>query len=243
MSAADLAAGRGRHRIALALLLASGFAALGLQLAWTQQAALWLGHETAGVLAVLAGFFGGVATGAALLAPRIERSARPARGYAACEAVVALWALVLLAAMPAGTDLLVRLTGAQPSTAWHWTVAFVGTYVLLLPATAAMGATLPAMERVLAQWTRGNSALAALYAGNTLGAVLGVLASAFWLVPQLGVTRTIWLCAALDLVCAAVAWRLQAAPNPMPLPARATAGSDTSPGCSPTPGCWASASK
>ena len=47
--------------------------------------------------------------------------------------------------------------------------------------------------------------IAALYAGNTFGAVLGVLATAFWLVPELGLARTSLLCMALNLLCAVTA--------------------------------------
>ena len=65
------------------LMAASGFAGLGYQIVWTQQSALWLGHETAAVLAVVAAFFGGLAVGALSLGARIDRSARPARWYAA----------------------------------------------------------------------------------------------------------------------------------------------------------------
>lgn len=206
---AEPAAARARRALALALMLVSGFAALGLQIAWTQQAALWLGHEAAGVLAVVAGFFGGLATGALLLAPRVERSARPARWYAACELLVAAWALLLLMLLPAAARWLLGLAGAEPSPARQWAVAFGGIYLLLLPATAAMGATLPAMQRVLTPQVHGlgSNALAALYAGNTAGAVLGVLAAAFWLVPELGLARTVLLCAALETACAAAAWR------------------------------------
>src|SRR5262245_15191045 len=71
------------------LMLASGFAGLGYQIVWTQQAALWLGHEAAAVLAVVAAFFGGLAVGAFTFGPRIERSARPRRWYAWCEFVIA----------------------------------------------------------------------------------------------------------------------------------------------------------
>ncbi|HKQ19435.1 MAG TPA: hypothetical protein VJW75_06770, partial [Candidatus Eisenbacteria bacterium] len=45
----------------------------------------------------------------------------------------------------------------------------------LLPATAAMGATLPAMERFAAPLTDDGKCVAALYGLNTLGAVVGVL--------------------------------------------------------------------
>ena len=75
---------------------------------------------------------------------------------------------------------LLNLTGAQPGPVWQWAVAFVGTFFVLLPATAAMGATLPAMERVMGELHGQGHAIPGLYACNTLGAVLGVLAAAFW---------------------------------------------------------------
>ena len=86
-----------------------------------------------------------------------------------------MWSLALALLLDARiADWLLELIGPQPSAAWHWPVAFCGTFLLLLPATAAMGATLPAMERVLASCSDGD-ADRALYAGNTFGAVLGVL--------------------------------------------------------------------
>ena len=48
----------------------------------------------------------------------------------------------------------------------------------------------------------GRASIAALYASNTLGAVIGVLAIAFWLVPQLGLRAPRGVCVALNLLCA-----------------------------------------
>ena len=212
------------HRFALGLMLASGFAGLGYQIVWTQQFALWLGHESAAVLAVVTAFFAGLALGALVCGPRIDRSRRPERWYAACEAVIALWSVALaLLLAPLGQAML-EFTGAQPTPVWQWAVAFVGTFLMLLPATAAMGATLPAMERVTARLRRPGQGIAALYACNTLGAVIGVLATAFWLVPQWGLTRTAGLCAVFNLLCAVAALRLASAspvdPQPAMRPAR-----------------------
>lgn len=188
---------------ALALMVASGFAALACQVVWTQQSAIWLGHESTAVLAVVGAFFAGLAIGAFTLGRRVEASLRPARWYAACEAVIGGWGLVLAFLMAPAGRVLLDLTGERPTAAWQWGVAFVGTFLLLLPATAAMGATLPALERVLARLSRSGSSLAALYAGNTFGAVIGVLAAAFWLVPEFGLMRTALVCAGLNLLCAA----------------------------------------
>jgi spermidine synthase len=197
-----------KHRLALGLMLASGFASLGYQIVWTQQTALWLGHEAPAVLAVVAAFFGGLALGSLLLGSRIERSARPWRWYAGCEVVIGVWSLAL-AFLPASVSSgFLDLIGAQPSPAWHWSVAFCGTFLLLLPATAAMGATLPAMERIVARVGHQGSPIAALYAGNTFGAVLGVLGAALVLVPALGLTRTAGICASLNFLCAAATVKL-----------------------------------
>lgn len=197
--------GASRRWAALGLMACSGFAGLGYQIVWTQQSALWLGHESAAVLAVVTAFFGGLSVGAWATGPRIERSANPLHLYAACEAVIALWGLALIWLMAPASDALLGLIGVQPSAVWQWSVAFGGTFALLLPATAAMGATLPAMERVTAQLRAEGRSIAALYASNTFGAVIGVLATAFWLVPEFGLTRTAGLCIALNLGCAAVA--------------------------------------
>jgi spermidine synthase len=192
------------RRLAFILMLASGFAGLAYEIVWTQQSALWLGHESAAVFAVTAGFFGGLAAGALILGPRIDRSRAPGRWYAAAEAVIALSSLALALFFAPVTEWLLHAIGANPSPAWHWFVAFSGIFLLLLPATAAMGATLPAMERILARLRDEGTSISGLYAFNTLGAVLGVIAAAFVLIPGLGLVRTASLCAVLNLLCAAV---------------------------------------
>ena len=210
-----------RRRLALGLMVASGCAALGYQIVWTQQSALWLGHEAAAVLAVVAAFFGGLAAGALVLGPRIDRSTKPARWYAACEAVIGSWSLLLAFFMAPAAWRMLELAGPEPAPAWQWTVAFCGTFFLLLPATAAMGATLPAMERLLVEMRRQGATIAALYAANTFGAVLGVLAAAFWLVPELGLTRTAAVCSTLNFLCAAATLTLLTEPaNVLPATAR-----------------------
>lgn len=213
-----------RSKLALLLMAASGFAGLGYQIVWTQQSALWLGHETAAVLAVVAAFFGGLAVGALSLGARIDRSAHPARWYAACEAVIGAWGLALLFLMAPVSGWLLGFIGAQTSALAQWTVVFIGTFALLLPATAAMGATLPAMERVVSALRAESRPIAMLYAANTFGAVLGVLASAFVLVPAFGLSFTAALCVATNFLCAALTLKVFA-PTVVAAPARGSGDS------------------
>lgn len=219
------------HRLAISLMVLSGFASLVYQIVWTQQSALWLGHESAAVLAVVAGFFGGLAVGAFVLAPRVDRSAMPERWYAGCEAMIGVWGLTLAMLLAPVTAWLLDLIGAQPSPAWQWSVAFFGVFLLLLPATAAMGATLPAMERMLARAGSELAPIATLYAANTFGAVIGVLAAAFMLVPQYGLRMTASVCAVLNLLCALAAILFFAKPRnaASAVGASATAGPGTHP--------------
>ena len=80
---------------------------------------------------------------------------------------------------------------------------------MLLPPTVAMGATLPVVARGLV--TRGCAPRADrapfLYASNTLGAVLGAYLCGFWMIPALGVARSVLVAAAANLAVAAVALR------------------------------------
>src|SRR5215510_2859621 len=194
-----------RRRASHVLMLSSGFAAMGYEIVWTQQSSLWLGHESAAVLAVVAAFFGGLAVGGLALGPRIEASARPVHWYAGCELAVALWSAILLVIASPFSGGVLRTIGVQPSAGWQWLVAFCSTFLLFLPATAAMGATLPAMERITAQLREQRRSIAALYASNTFGSVLGVLAAAFCLIPAIGLARSAAISIALNLLCCVVA--------------------------------------
>ena len=189
-----------------ALLMAlSGFAGLGYQIVWTQQFGTWLGHEGVSVLAVIMAFFGGLAVGAWGGGSVIARSPAPHRWYAGCEVLIAVWAFVLAFWLPTANAFLASITGARPSPGWQWLIAFAGPFVLLLPATAAMGATLPAMTGVTERLRREGFAIGGLYAANTLGAVAGVLGAAFFLVPTLGLMGTALVCAAMNASCAGLA--------------------------------------
>lgn len=214
------ATSRATHWVAILVTTASGVAGLGFEVVWTQQLGFGLGHELVAVLAVLAAFFGGIALGAYLLARAIEKSERPVRWYAACELVIAAWAFLLSFAMPRAAELLATCIGAEPSAFRHWSVAFLGTFVLLLPATFAIGATLPAIERVIMPARSDGSAIGWLYAANTFGAVCGALGCTFGLIPALGLADTARTCAVLNLICAAVGfayWRAQIVPLDEPV--------------------------
>lgn len=212
-----------RAPVLYGLMAASGFAGLGYEMVWTRMLATALGHEMASVLAVLAALFLGIACGAFLLDGPIRRSTRPALWYAGLEALIGLWALALLVLVPLFGESLAVWTGERPSPAGLWGRAFLATFLLLLPATAAMGATLPAMDRLFRALRRDGWTVGGLYGANTLGAVAGTLLSTLWLLPALGYTGTLLALAGMNGLCALgmllLASPVRAAPAASPRPA------------------------
>jgi spermidine synthase len=186
-----------------AILFLSGFAGLGYEMVWTRMLAVGLGHEVVAVLAVVAAFFCGMALGAWALDGKVSRSARPGRWYALLELAIGLWSLILIPLIPAANRLAASMMGSDPSQFRHWAVAFGLPFGLLLPVTFAMGATLPAMERLFSRLRRDGWSVAGLYAANTFGAVAGVMLTTFVISPHIGFKATAALLAAANFVCAA----------------------------------------
>lgn len=187
----------------------SGFAGLGYEIVWARMLAVALGHEIVAVLGVVSALFAGLALGSLLLGRRIASSPKPAAWYAGLECVIGLWALALIVLSPLAAGQVPALVPVDAEPLRQWAVAFGLPFVLLLPATLAMGATVPALEAVLAPLlvardaaTRG--AVGRIYAANTAGAVAGTLATAFLLIPALGLSATLMACAGLNFACAAL---------------------------------------
>ena len=163
-----------------------------------------LGHEIIAVIAVVAAFFSGLALGSWALDRPLSVAKNPGRWYAGLEFVIGLWALILSFVFPWANRLAMALMGIDPCPGRHWAVAFLFPFMLLLPATFAMGGTLPAMERLLSRLHREGRTVGGLYAANTFGAVAGTLATTFWITPSLGFQSTQLILAGVNFICAGV---------------------------------------
>lgn len=189
------------------LALASGFAALVYQVAWSHLLALTFGSSTLAASAVVAGFLGGMGIGAWGYHRVVARIERPLVAYAGLELGIAASTAaftVLFAALPA---LFADLSaGAAP--------ALVGTpariaavLLLLLVPSALMGATYPALCIALIHSKQGlDRHLGPIYGLNTLGAAFGAAAAGFVLLEWLGVRGAITLANGTNLAVAAAAW-------------------------------------
>lgn len=176
---------------------------MGFQTTWAKMFSTGLGHEIPAVLAIICAFMGGMALGSWLLAGHISN--RPRQWFVALELVIGLWAFISAFVIPAANEAALNLIGNAPSPIWHWSVAFVIPFLVLAPATAAMGATLPVMERFFRAVCRERRCFGAVYASNTAGAVLGAIITTFFITPRLGLRETVMALGGVNIVCGVVA--------------------------------------
>lgn len=184
------------------IFFASGAAGLVYEISWSRQLGLLFGHTVHAAAVVLAAYFFGMAVGSWLAGGFASRMRRPLLGYAAAELVVALWAAALpLVVDLSGTPALARLL-SPPDPTLQTALRAITAFALLLPATIALGATLPCVAQHMARSTRH---IARVYAWNVTGAFVGVVASTFVLLLAVGVVGSSLLAAAVSGLCAAAA--------------------------------------
>ncbi len=196
-------------RIVFGLILGSffisGLAGLLYQVVWTRYLALFLGHTGYAVVVVLVAFMGGLAAGNAWLGARVDRVTRPLRFYAILELLIGLYALVFprYYEMVHATYLaVVRVIGWTGPGLLPVTFLFAG--LAILPPTVLMGATLPALTRyVTRSLAELRGKVAALYAINSTGAVLGVILADWWWIPAWGLEAVVLAGAAMSLTIGA----------------------------------------
>ncbi|MCX6871537.1 MAG: hypothetical protein NTY84_13120 [Verrucomicrobia bacterium] len=195
-----------RHsRIPFGLTLAvgaSGASALGLQMVWARMFALGLGQELPSTLGVITAFFGGLAVGSRWGGRALDRLPSPGIRCAVLEALTAFWALATVLLVPWVAESSWQWLGPAPGVGLHWVVSLLLPGVVLLPATLCLGAMMPAMERLISGFRADGLRVGPLYAVNTLGAVVGVLASVLWVQRRWGLSGSVIGFAGLQCLCA-----------------------------------------
>jgi spermidine synthase len=204
----------GRSRaLALPLALAvcfflSGAGSLVLEVVWTRVLRLVFGTTTLAISTILVAYMSGLGLGGFLGGRFSTRVRDGVRAYGWIEIAVGTYALAvpaIFAVFPAlGRTWLGELT--------FWPAALVrfalSLAVLIVP-TIGMGMTLPFLTRALVRDpSAAGRGIALLYGVNTLGAVCGVFASTFALLPWLGVRGSSYFGAALYLAVGGLALAL-----------------------------------
>lgn len=231
--AASTSLARTRSLSALILLAftLSGFAGLAYELVWTKKLSLIFGVSSGAITTVLAAFMGGLALGSALLGRRADRSRRPLFLYGALELGIGVSAYLIPYLFDAVNAAYIALARALPyQTATFVALRYLLCFAALLAPTVLMGGTLPVMSRAwVREKERIGEGVGLLYGVNTMGGVLGTIATGFVLLGTLGAADTTRVAVALNLVIGvACMWLARGLPESATEPERAASGAEVS---------------
>jgi len=193
--------GRGRavHGRLAALFLVSGVAALIYQVCWQRLLFEDFGVDLDSVTIIVSTFMLGLGIGALVggeLADRYPDHAPTL--FALTEVGIALFGL--------GSPWLIRVVAAATVQDSLAAIAVANLLLLLVP-TTLMGATLPILVRhVLRLYHNVGVSVGVLYFANTLGAALGAAATGLVVLYYVGLTATIYLAAALNVLVSITVW-------------------------------------
>ncbi len=220
-----------RFQLLQVCFFVSGFAALLYETAWTREFAFVFGTSELAVIAVLAAYMAGLALGAALAGRWAHRIRRPVFAYGLIELGIGLGALMVPFAIRGLMSVYVNWLGgldAPPESVGLATALFhlAGAFLVLVPCTALMGATLPLLARHAVQNNEQvGPRIGYLYSVNTAGAICGAVTAAFFLLPEFGLRQTIYFGAlANGLVFGAAALLSRYAPAAEGIPPRRSTG-------------------
>jgi spermidine synthase len=191
--------------LALLLFVGSGCAALVYEIVWFQLLSLVVGSSAVSLAVLLGTFMGGMCAGSLGVSRVVSPRAHPLRVYALLELGIAALALLILAGLPWAGGLYVAVGG---SGVRGLVARGVLSALCLLPPTALMGATLPAVARWVQASPRGVSWLGWFYGANTGGAVIGCLFAGYYLLRVHDVTVATWAGVGVNAAVAALAWAM-----------------------------------
>ncbi len=191
----------------LLLFFGSGCAALIYEIVWFQLLELVIGSTGVSLGILLGTFMGGMCLGSLLLPRFIPPAWHPLRVYAVLEAAIGVLGVLVLFLVPVAGRLYAAnvATGLSGLLLRGLTVA-----VLLLPPTIMMGATLPAIARLIRATPKGVSWLGFFYGSNIVGAVFGCLLAGFYLLRVYDLSTSTFVAVALNAAAAITSWALAA---------------------------------
>jgi len=189
------------------LFAASGCSALVYEIVWFQLLQLVIGSSAISLGVLLGTFMGGMCLGSLALPRVVSVRVHPLRVYALLELALGIMGIAALMGMPLVDAIYARSGGSGPGG-----ILLRGLVcaVCLLPPTALMGATLPAIARWVESSPRGVSWLGLFYGGNIAGAVFGCLLAGFYLLRVHDMAIATYLAAALNGTVALASFTLAA---------------------------------
>jgi hypothetical protein len=201
--AGNRAGAKGLERLLLFTSLGTAVASFIYEIDWIRMLALVLGSATHSFELMLSAFILGLALGAWWIRSRADSLADPLRTLGLVQLTMGFLALATLPLYVSSFGWIASLlaTFARNDSGYAgFTIARYGLCLaIMLPATFCAGMTLPLITRTLLAKGSGERAIGAVYAWNTLGSIIGVVAGGLILLPLIGLKLMLMAGAAIDM--------------------------------------------
>jgi len=196
----------------------SGATALVYQVIWSRWLGLVFGNTTTSTSIVLGSFMLGLALGSWAAGRFLHRLSNPLRAYAYMELGIGIFALGFPLLSRAADLLFTAMISTETSAPASIFVRAVLAFMLLLMPTTCMGATLPLLTEFFRRSPRHSTGwkVGLLYAANTLGAALGIVAVSFFFIEWYGIFATTLVAAFLNLLIASIAFKFASSAGRLP---------------------------
>jgi len=188
----------------LAVACLTGAASFIYEIGWIRMLSLVLGGSTHAFEMMLSAFILGLAGGGLWIRRRIDRLRNPLVYLARIQLLMGLCALGTLVAYNRTFELMRVLMEALERTPAGYHLFNLGSHgialCIMLPATFCAGMTLPLITHLLLRRGQGEQSIGAVYAANTVGAIVGIVYAVHVGLPVSGLEGLISTGAALDLL-------------------------------------------
>lgn len=199
-----------KNLIVLACFFLSGICGLVYEVVWARMLTLVFGNTTHAYSTVLTVFMVGLALGSIVFGRLVDRAASPLRIYGLLEIGIGVYA----AAFPHLLKLQDRfalLYRPESDFTMSSLALFLFCSTALVVPTVLMGGTVPVLSRYFVEnYENRGQRIGQIYALNTFGAVLGCFLTGYVLMLHLGITRTVILGSAINIIIGAVCLALPA---------------------------------
>ncbi|MCQ2125540.1 MAG: fused MFS/spermidine synthase [Fibrobacter sp.] len=199
------------------LFALSGFAGLIYEGSWARYLKLFLGHSSYGQVLTLCIYMGGLAIGSFVAGKLVTKTKRPLLGYGLVELAIGIGGVAYhpLYNLLTGFFFDSEFTAGLSSRGAEIAKVVLATGSTL-PIAIAVGMTFPFIAAGLMRKSGAEVSLPMLYFTNSLGSAIGILATSYLLIPNIGNHATLIVAASINFLLAAVFSFIGMTTSPVP---------------------------
>ncbi len=184
--------------------LITGASSFVYQIVWIRMLSMVLGSSVQSFELMLSAFILGLALGAFIIKSKIDRFAKGENVFVIVQLLMGTFAIVSLLVYNNTFRIMEWLLGVIQRDQEGYLIfnisSHVIAYLVMLPATICAGIILPLIIKMIQQNGHGEEAIGKVYALDTAGGIIGIVAAVYILMPQFGLKFLLVIAGVIDIL-------------------------------------------